>query len=104
MMARPWRIRIRRADGVNCNHLSDEPCTPCDEDKARDLALGARPLPRPALQFFGEQVFEHMYDPWETPVPITSPEVLRQEADKRGVYSNYLRDSLIFKSGSTRWV
>jgi hypothetical protein len=103
-MSRPWRIRIRRADRVDCNHLDNEPCAACEADKARTAALGARPLAAPALQFFGEHVFEHMYDPWEKMPTISSPEVLRQEAEKRGLTSEYLRDSLIHKSGPNRWV
>jgi hypothetical protein len=100
-MSRPWRIRIRRTDRPNCNHLTDQPCDLCAEDRARDMS---RPIQKPALQFFGEKVFEHMYHPWEPTPPISSPEVLRQEADKRGLYSKYLQDSLIFKSGPDRWV
>lgn len=95
----PWRVRIRRADGQNCDHFSDAPCTACEADSQQPFTVKA-----PSVQSFGEHVFEHMYDPWETPVPISSPAVLREECNKRGVQSEYLRDSGIHRSGPHRWV
>jgi hypothetical protein len=101
MNARPWRIRIRRSSGDNCNHLSDEPCTLCEAER---LVYVAATPKLPALQFFGEHTYEHMYDPWETPRSFSSPEALRQEAERRGVESQALKDSLIWRSGANRWV
>lgn len=89
------RYRVRSNTG--CAHWSDEPCERCDG--WRDA-----PVTAPATQTFGETTFEHMFDPWEKPHPVSSREELRQVCERRGVYSHYLRDSIVFPSGPRRWV
>ena|SRR5215467_2984011 len=100
-MPRPWRIKIRRPDGTSCNHLSDQPCVRCAEDKF-DMQL--RPICAPLVVSFGEHIFEHIYDPWEKMEPISSPAKLREECIKRDVRSEYLENSLIHRSGRDKWV
>jgi hypothetical protein len=88
-------FRIRSNAG--CDHWNTESCDRCDADMLAE--------PRtPFIQFFDERTYEHMYDPWETPRPISSREELRVECERRGVYSHDLRDSIVWKSGPTRWV
>lgn len=89
------RYRVRSNTG--CSHWSDEPCERCD-------AWRTAPVCAPATQTFTDITLEHMYDPWETPRPISSREELRQECIKRDVTSQYLRDSMLFRSGPTRWI
>jgi hypothetical protein len=88
------RFRIRSNTG--CDHWNTEACERCASDAERPLAI-------PYVQSFNERIYEHMYDPWETPRPISSREELRQECVKRGVFSHDLRDSMVFKSGPTKW-
>lgn len=99
---RRWRIRIRRRDGTNCDHFSDEECTACAEDrKDAPTRLGA--LLAPAVHTFHGGYFEHLYDPWH-PVPeITSREQLRQECEKQGCYAKTLQDSMHFRHGPIKW-
>ncbi len=89
------RYHVRSNTG--CDHWSDEPCERCDGWRERPIAM-------PAAQSFGEHVLEHMFHPWETPYPVTSREQLRQECEKREVYSHYLRDSMGWHSGPRRWI
>lgn len=83
-------------------HYAARPCEQCAASQA------SPPLPHglaaPAVIVFKEAVFEHMYHPWERPVPISTPERLRDECNARGVTSEYLRDSGLWRSGPRRWV
>lgn len=58
----------------------------------------------PAVITFKPAVFEHIYDQFETPRVIETPAELRRECAKRGVTSEYLANSGIWRSGSDRWV
>lgn len=95
-MSRPWRIRVRRLNGPDCDHLSTTPCTQCAADLAKPIAL-------PAYHAFPETIYEHLFAPGEVMYPISSREQLRQECDRRGVYSKALRDSMHFQHGPTKW-
>ena len=55
-----------------------------------------------AVITFKPAIFEHIYDPWETPRVIETPQELRAECAKRGVESHYLRDSLLWHSRAAR--
>lgn len=92
----PFRIR-----SSTCNHMSDEPCTACDETRKRNI-ISLRP---PAIHRFPEDFKnEHAFHPWELVVPVSSREELRQQCADRGVESHYLRDSSTWRSGRTRWI
>jgi len=92
-----WRVRTQWADGYKCDHRKDEPCDHCD-------AARARPIAAPLAISFGEHVFEHMFTIDEPVRPFTSREELRQECIKRGVTSDYLANTTMFKSGPDRWI
>lgn len=97
-MSTVWRTKVRRVDGrLDCNHLSDQPCLLCEEDKAK-------PIKMPAVHTFRGGIYEHMFHPWETPYEITSREQLREESIKRGVVSKDLKDSMHFRHNPDRWV
>lgn len=68
------------------------------------LPDGEPSIGAPAVITFKPAVFEHMYNAWETPRVIETPQELRAECAKRGVTSEYLRDSLLWRSGPDRWV
>lgn len=85
-------------------HYAEQPCEQCAVAAVLARAGIATPRGFHSVIVFKEGVFEHIYDPWETPVPIDNPETLRAECEKRGVTSHYLRDSLLWRSGARRWV
>jgi hypothetical protein len=58
----------------------------------------------PAVIVFQPAVFEHIYDQFETPRVIETPQELRRECARRGVTSEYLANSGIWRSGPERWV
>jgi hypothetical protein len=90
-------LTVRIKSNTGCNHVMGDPCARCD-------AQMSGPICTPAIQSFPEAIYDNMYHPWETPKPISSREELRQECERRGVYSHSLRDSMHFKSGPTRWI
>ena len=58
----------------------------------------------PAVITFKPAVFEHMYSAWETPRVMETPQQLREECNRRGLTSEYLRDSGLWRSGPDRWI
>lgn len=68
------------------------------------VELNSGDIGAPAIITFKPAVFEHIYAPWEKPERIETPQRLREECAKRGVTSEYLHNSLLWRSGPTRWV
>lgn len=81
-------------------HRSLQPCEACASARLIRRVFGptVTPLGAPAVVVFKPAVFEHMYDPWETPRVIDSPGELLRETAARGVESEYLRDSALWRS------
>lgn len=86
--------------------------TPCEDCGARAIIKRMFPLlvrvhpevGSPAVITFKPAIFEHLYHLWEKPREIDTPQALREECESRGMYSEYLRDSTIWRAPSKRWV
>jgi len=91
-------MSYRIKTNTGCNHLIGEPCERCEADMA------AAPRTPAVVSFPDELVMEHAFDPWDPVRPVSSREELRQLCNKQGVTSHYLRDSMVWKTGETRWV
>ena len=89
-------------------HYCTTPCDQCAVEAflRRVAPREARPseplVAAPAVITFRPAVFEHMYHPWETPRVIDTPADLLAETAARGVTSEYLRDSLLWRSRPPR--
>lgn len=82
-----------------CNHMSDEPCATCDEDRRRGVIFA------PAVQSFpSDFICEHAFHEGERPHPVSSRRELNELVTSRGLTSEYLRDSSVWKSGADRWI
>jgi hypothetical protein len=89
-------------------HYKAFPCDDCDARAVLARVFGAfsersASPGAPAVIVFKEAIFEHIYDPWETPRPIDNPQTLRDECDARGVTSVYLRDSGLWRTHNPKW-
>jgi hypothetical protein len=78
-------------------HYKAKPCPDC-EAPTHGYAPGYH-----SVILFREGVYEHMQDPWERPIEVTSPQQLRDECEARGLTSKYLRDG-IWRTKSNRWI
>lgn len=83
---------------------------PCDDCAARAFLLRVFPssvevanLASPAVITFKPNTWDNIYHPWETPRELDTPQALREECESRGMYSEYLRDS-IWRAPVRRWV
>lgn len=84
-------------------HSCEQPCEQCAHARLIHRLFGSITHSHaPAVIVFKPGVFEHIYDPWETPRVIDTPQELRRECEKRGVESHYLRDSLLWRSRADR--
>ncbi len=101
-------MTFRIKTNTGCNHRSDEPCSRCwYEAVGRPHFAGQLPTSTfaPFVSSFPEDlVYEHAFDPWERPRPVSSREELRQMCLRQGVTANYLRDSIVWRSGEQRWI
>lgn len=86
-------------------HYQQQPCEQCGVNAflRRVGLLADTPRRYHSVQSFGEIVIDNMFAPWETPFPVTSREQLREECAKRGVYSQYLLDSVHWHAGGRKW-
>lgn len=84
-------------------HACEKPCDHCAHAYFLRQVFGPPTHSGPAAVItFKPGVFEHIYDPWETPRVIDTPQELRRECAARGVESQYLRDSLLWPSRAAR--
>ena len=94
-MSTIWRVRTN----TGCDHpLGDPGCARCAVDRAKPIAS-----PRPIDFYVG--IYPHLTGPLERDITITSPQQLRDECKRRGLYSNYLEESMTWrKHDSDRWI
>jgi hypothetical protein len=84
-------------------HACEQPCEECAFSHFLYHAFG--PAPRvgaPSVIVFKPGTFDHIYDPWEKPRVIDTPQELRRECAARGVEVGALRDSLLWPSRAPR--
>jgi hypothetical protein len=79
-------------------HARELPCEVCMHARFLYRVFGPSASRAPAVITFHPAVFEHMYDPWEKPRVIETPADLLRETHARGVESEYLRDSSLWRS------
>lgn len=86
-------------------HYCPKPCAQCAHDRFLARVFPPQRIARStSVISFGEHVYDNIFHPWEKPFPISSPEQLRQECVARGVNSERLQNSMIWRSGETRWI
>jgi hypothetical protein len=81
---------------------------PCNECAIRLFLLRVFPpqydsITAPAVITYKPVILEHMFHPWETPRAFDSPRELRKETEARGVTSEYLRDSSLWRHRDPAW-
>lgn len=81
-------------------HYSELPCAQC---AVRKELIRADGLPAPAVITFKEHTNENMFHPWEKPYAVSSQHHLAQECRDRGLTSEYLRDSSIWRTREPKW-
>jgi hypothetical protein len=86
-------------------HYCDKPCNEC---AIRLFLRRVFPpedtgLQAPAVIVYRPVVLEHMFHPWEKPRAFDSPRELRAETERRGVTSEYLRDSSLWRHRDPAW-
>jgi hypothetical protein len=84
-------------------HACEKPCEQCAHAYFIGRVFGptysTRPIgTAPAVITFKPGVWEHIYHPWETPRHIDTPQELMRESSSRGMESEYLRDSSLWRS------
>lgn len=91
-------------------HLHYKPA-PCDDCAAHAFLRRVFPpveaavgLSAPTVITFKPNTWDNIYHPWETPRELDTPQALREECESRGMYSEYLRDSSLWRTPSRRWV
>ena len=99
-MSRPWRVRVRRKDGNNCDHLSNVPCEVCAAERQQHF-VPRSPL---AVSFYlsAEQLASTAFAPWERPHAIESRGELLRFCEKNGLDSKYLKESSHWHSRKPR--
>lgn len=88
-------------------HYTQRPCEQCALSAFARRAGVCHPSPShgltaPAVITFKSATFDNLYHPWETPREITTPAELLHETSSRGMYSEYLRDSLLWRDRPAR--
>ena len=89
-------------------HYDARPCNQCALDAFTrrvfaDDVIGEATIHAPAVIIYKPVVLQHMFHPWETPRAFDSPRELRAETQRRGVTSEYLRDSSLWRSRDPAW-
>lgn len=79
-------------------HACEKPCEACAHAYFLRRVFGPPDRHPPAVITFKPGVWEHIYSPWETPRVIDTPQELMRESHARGVESEYLRDSSLWRS------
>ena len=86
-------------------HACEKPCEQCHHAYFLRRVFGPpKHAGAPAVIVFRPAVFEHIYHPWEKPHEIDSPQQLLRETSERGLTSEYLRDSSLWRSRPPREV
>ncbi len=86
-------------------HYCDKPCNECAVALflRRVFPPAEAAITAPAVITYKPVVLEHMFHPWETPRAYDSPRELRKATQERGLTSEYLRDSSLWRSRDPAW-
>ena len=86
-------------------HYSLRPCNECAIAAflRHVFPPDAHSITSPAVITYKPVILEHMFHPWETPRAFDTPRELRAETERRGVTSEYLRDSSLWRHRDPAW-